>query len=341
MELVRAATLTGYFEVAAELKLDTLPLLRDAGLARSVVADPDGMLPARAVAHLLEASASAANCPSLAVRMAERRTIADLGMVSLLIAHQPTLREAFSVMQRYRNRINSTLVLQVDERGGVAVVQEQWALDPPMASRQADELALGVLAGLGAWLLGKSWQIEEVYSAHFAPQSSDGAIYARLFGAPMRFGSDFTGLVLAGSLLDAPNPRADPALAAHAKRMAETMMAEAERSLKQEVEEAILLQLPAGGASLAATARALGVRPRTLQRRLEVAGQLFAAILEAVRRRQAARHLANPRLTVTEVAELCGYASLSAFTRWHTQAYGISPHQLRKRPPAFPLENGL
>lgn len=325
MELVRAATLTGYFEVAAELRLDTLPLLRDAGLARNVVADPDRMIPARAVAYLLEASAGAADCPSLAMRMAERRTVADLGMVSLLIAHQPTLREAFGVMQRYRNRINSTLVLQIDERRGIAVVQEQWALDPPLVSRQADELALGVLAGLGAWLLGKSWQIEEVHSAHCAPTASHGAIYGRLFGAPMRFDSDFTGLVLAARLLDVPNPRADPALAAHAKRMADTLMAAAERSLEQEVEESILLQLPTGGASLGSTARALGLGPRTLQRRLEVAGQPFAAILEAVRCRLAARHLANPRLTVTEVAELCGYASVSAFTRWHTKSFGISP----------------
>lgn len=235
-------------------------------------------------------------------------------------------------MQRYRNRINSTLVLQVDERGGVAVVQEQWALDPPLVFRQADELALGVLAGLGAWLLGKSWRIEEVHSAHRATPPSDSAIYARLFGAPMRFDSDFTGLVLSAPLLDVPNPRADPALAAHAKRMAETMIAEAERSLEQEVEEAILLQLPAGGASVASTARALGVRPRTLQRRLEVAGQPFGEILEAIRRRQAARLLANPRLTVTEIAELCGYTSLSAFSRWHTKAYGNSPRRLRKGP---------
>lgn len=330
MELVRAATLTGYFQVAAELRLDTLPLLRRAGLARGIVADPDRMIPARSVIHLLEESALAAHCPSLAVRMAERRTVADLGIVSLLIAHQPTLREAFSVMQRYRNRINSTLVLQVDERGGVAVVQEQWALDPPLVSRQSDELALGVLAGLGAWLLGSSWRIAEVHSAHPLPPPADSAIYARLFAAPIRFGSDFTGLVLSAALLDLPNPRADAALAAHAKRLTETMMAETARSLEQEVEEAILLQLPEGGASLAATARALGLHPRTLQRRLDASGQPFGAILDAVRRRQTVRHLANPRLTVTDVAALAGYSSLSAFTRWHKQAFGIAPRRTRK-----------
>lgn len=341
MELVRAATLTGYFQVAAELRLDTLPLLRDAGLARGIVADPDRMIPARSVIHLLEQSAKAANCLSFAVRMAERRTIADLGLVSLLIAHQPSLREAISVMQRYRNRLNSTLVLQVDEQDGIAVVQEQWALDPPLVSRQADELALGVLAGLFAWLLGNAWKIEEVHSAHPAPPSTDSAVFVGCFGAPVRFGSDFTGLVLSASLLDSPNPRADAALAAHAKRMIETMMAEAERSLEQEVEEAILLQLPEGGASLASTARALGLHPRTLQRRLEVAEQPFAAIHDAVRRRQAARHLSNSRMTVTEVAELCGYASLSAFSRWHTQAVGISPHRFRRQALASSLGRAL
>ena len=331
MELVRAATLSGYFEVAAELQLDTLPLLRRARLARSIIAEPDRMLPARSVVQLLEESAAATNCPSFAVRMAARRTIADLGMVSLLIAHQPTLREAFNVMQRYRNRINSTLVLQVEEHGEVAVVQEQWALDPPLVSRQSDELALGVLAGLGAWLLGSAWQIDEVHSAHPAPPPADSAIYDRAFGARMRFDSDFTGLVMATSLLDVPNPRADIALAAHARRMAEAMMTEAGRTLPQEVEEAILLQLPTGGASLSATARALGVQPRTLQRRLDEQGQPFGAILDAIRSRQATRYLANPRLSVTEISELSGYASLSAFTRWHTKTFGISPHRFRKQ----------
>lgn len=331
MELVRAASLSGYFEVAEGLHLDTLPLLRSAGLARAVLADPDRMIPARSVVYLLEETARVANCQSLGVRMAGLRTMADLGMVSLLIAHQPTLREAFNVMQHYRNRINSTLVLQVEESRGVAVVQEQWVLDPPLVSRQSDELALGVVARLGEWLLGDAWQIEEAHSAHCAPSRAEHAVYTRLFGAPLRFGSDITGLVLSAALLDLPNPRADPALAAHARRMAETMMAEAARSLEQEVEEAILLQLPTGGASLSATARALGLQPRTLQRRLDEQGQPFGAILSAIRNRQATRLLANPRLTVTEVAQLSGYASLSAFTRWHTRTFGLSPQHIRKQ----------
>ena len=330
MELVRAATLTGYFRVAAQLGLDPVPLLRQAGLTRAMLADPARMIPARASIALLEASAERSQCPSFALRMAGLRTVADLGLVSLLIAHQPNLRAAFRLMQRYRNRINSTLVLQLEEHGEVVVVQEQWALDPPLVSPQSDELALGVIAGLGAWMLGPVWQIEEVRFAHPPPALAEQTVYARAFHAPLVFGADFFGLVLTPAVLDAPNPRADPALATQAMRMAESLIAEVPRSLEQEVEEALLLQLPEGEASLGRTARALALHPRTLQRRLEAAGTPFAALLDSVRRRQAARWLANPQLSLTEVSELTGYASLSAFTRWYSSAHGLTPSKARK-----------
>ena len=114
--------------------------------------------------------------------------------------------------------------------------------------------------------------------------------------------------------------------------MAEAMIVDTARSLDQEVSEAIALQLPEGGASLAITARALALHPRTLQRRLEAAGTPFAALLDAARRQQAARHLANPRLSLTQVAELTGYASLSAFTRWYRASHGEAPSRARAKP---------
>ena len=125
MELIRAATLIGLQPTAAQLGLDPMPLLRRAGLSPTMIADPDRMIPARSAIHLLEECARAAQCPTFALRMSQHRTIADLGLVSLLIAHQPNLREAIAVMQRYRNRINSTLLIQLEETGGVAVLRDR------------------------------------------------------------------------------------------------------------------------------------------------------------------------------------------------------------------------
>ena len=68
MELVRAASLTGYFDVAEQLRLDVRPLLRQAGLAPPMMSNPEQMLPARPVVRLLEESATASGCMTYVVR---------------------------------------------------------------------------------------------------------------------------------------------------------------------------------------------------------------------------------------------------------------------------------
>ncbi len=143
MELVRAASLTGYFAVAGELQLNVTPLLRRAGLSRTMMSDPEQMLPARSVVHLLEDSADAAACTTFGLRMAEYRQLSDLGLVSLLIVHQPTLGDALDVLSEYRNRINSNLTLQVEHHDDAIFLREHFALQQPLYSRQVNDLALG------------------------------------------------------------------------------------------------------------------------------------------------------------------------------------------------------
>src|SRR3954454_17341737 len=98
MELVRAASLSGYFAVAGELALNVTPLLRRAGLPRMMVSDPEQMLPARSVVHLLEDSADASACMTFGLRMGEHRQLSDLGLVSLLFFDQPTLVDALDFL---------------------------------------------------------------------------------------------------------------------------------------------------------------------------------------------------------------------------------------------------
>ncbi len=111
MELVRAASLTGYFAVAEQLGVDVAPLLRRAGLSRAMTADPEQMLPAGLVMRLLERTADTSGCITFGLRMAVERELSDIGMISLLIVHQPTLGAALEVLSEYRTRINSNLTL--------------------------------------------------------------------------------------------------------------------------------------------------------------------------------------------------------------------------------------
>jgi len=331
MELVRAASLTGYFAVAEELGLDTFPLLRRAGLSRSMLVNPEHMLPARPVLRLLEESADAARCITFGLRMAEKRGLADLGMVSLLIAHQSTLRDALSVLTQFRNRINSTLVLRVEEFENMVLLQERFAVDPPMHCRQADDLALGVLDQMGREVLGADWQPIAICLPYHPPPPSERPIFQRLFSSPLEFNSDYEGILLNSADLDRANPRTNPALAQHARNLVNAMIDPGERSVVQEVEQAIQLLMPGGRATIASVADSLGMTVRTLQRRLESDRASFTELLDRVRVREVNRHISQRRMRLTDVADALGYSSLSAFSNWYRGRFGESPRDARTR----------
>ena len=328
-ELVRVAALTGYLEIVGRLGLDPLPHLREAGLSRDMLLNPELMIPARAAIRLMESTAEASGCQTLGLRMAACRGLADLGMISLLIAHQPTLRAALDTLARNRHRMNSTLVLSVDEMGEAVVLREDFALDPPVYSRQASDLALGVLARMCGSVLGPDWHPECVCFSYPRPER-DFDIYRQLFGCPVHFDSEFNGIVLHPADLDRVNPRAEPALALHATMLIESVMAEERATLTQEVEHAILKLLPSGKVSIKAIPAALGMNLRTLQRGLEADGTSFTEIHDRIRAQLANQHLANRRMRLTDIADLLGYSSLGAFTRWYGQTFGATPSSARK-----------
>ena len=332
MELVRAASLTGYFAVAEELRLDVTRLMRDAGVTRAMIANPELMLPARSVVRLLEASAEASGCMTFGLRMAEKRQLSDFGMISLLIVHQPTLREAFEVLGEYRNRINSNLTPQIDELGDTALLREVFALHPPMVSRQVDDLALGVLYKMCQSQMGEGWRPQCICLSYERPPAAERGIYDRLFDCPLQFGADFEGIVIDARELDRRNPRADEALARHARQLVGAMIDPGTRTMAEEVEQSIRLLMPAGRATIGGVADALGTNIRTLQRRLDREETSFSQILDRVRVQQVSQHFANRRLRLTDIAHLLGYSTLASFSAWYRQRFGETPTRGRAVP---------
>lgn len=329
-ELVRVAALTGYFETMAGLGCDPGPLLRQQGLSADLLINPEQLIPARAAVRLLERSAAATGCMTLGLRMAEGRALANLGATSLLIAHQPTLRHALNALREFRARINSTLVLHVERAGSDIILREDFALHRPEPSRQSSDLALGVLMRLCAEVLGPDWAPQLVCFTHPGPVANELPILSRLFRGPVQFDSEFNGIVFSQADLDRPNPRADDQLARHARRLLDAAMSPVERSSTEAVEHLIRLLMPAGRASIQNCAASMGVTVRTLQRMLERESTNFTDLLTRARMQLATQYLANPRMRVTDVADMLGYSSIGAFTRWHMQTFRKSPRQARQ-----------
>ena len=80
--------------------------------------------------------------------------------------------------------------------------------------------------------------------------------------------------------------------------------------------EMVTSLLPTGHATIARVASDLGTNRRTLHRQLAARGTSFTEILDASRRALVETYLADGSRSLTDIAGLLGYASLSAFSRW-------------------------
>jgi AraC-like DNA-binding protein len=176
--------------------------------------------------------------------------------------------------------------------------------------------------------MGGSWFPE---CAHFAfDRPAQLETYRRYFQCDLQFANNFTGLSFKASDLDKRNPEGDAAMARQAEGLLRLVPTPRE-TFSDRTKHVIYLLLPGGTANVEAVARNLGIGVRSLQRELEKEGVTFARLLHETRRELARRYLAGATHPIAEIAELVGYSSPSAFSRWFSAEFGMPPHVWRSQ----------
>ncbi len=326
--LVRAACLTNYSEVARAGGLDPARMLLEAGLSPSVEREPDLMIPVERVGHLLQASAIKSGNESFGLCMAESRRLSNLGAVGMLIRDQATLRDSLELLIRYQPLLNGSLSLMIEAHADVVVLREEVrAGKPQQPTRQRIELALGVMLRLMQRFLGADWQPRRVCFEHPAPH--DAGVHHRLFGYGVEFNADFNGIVCAKADLDVRNPSADPAMARYAQQLLDASITPLKPAMVDDVRRTTLLLLPSGRGTIEQVAEHLGVATRTIQRGLADQGLSFSALVNDIRRELATRHVMESDRPLTEVAMMLGFSAPSAFSRWYHGQFGCSAKDSR------------
>ncbi|MFD7845511.1 AraC family transcriptional regulator [Nocardia sp. NPDC059764] len=325
--LARYAALHRYVELGQSLGLDPVALIRAGGLDPASLSLQDRWVPAAAIADLLERSAIASGNEDFGLLLAERRRFANLGPLSLVIRDEPDVRGALRVLSRHENMYNEALRTRLTEDNGIATIRLALDLGGPGSTRQAIELAVGVLHGLLRGFLGSEWQPLEVRFSHPAPR--DRRTHHRVLGSHLVFDADFNGILTYATDLDAPNVMSDPQLRAYAQQLLDSTPDARTTTTLDRVRELIELLLPTGRCSADQVARSLGVDRRTIHRHLAAEGETFTTLVDSTRA-ELARHLvANRRHTLTEIAELLAFSAPANFTRWFRQRHGCTPSQWR------------
>jgi AraC-like DNA-binding protein len=165
------------------------------------------------------------------------------------------------------------------------------------------------------------------------PAPSTDAEHRRLFGCSVRFEAALSAIVIDRSALALRMREPDPALNGILERHAAMLVGQlgTETDLEGRTRRAILIGLRDTDVLIASTARRLGMSPRTLQRRLQDAGQSYDELLEATRRELARRYLGDATLSIQEVAHLLAFGDLRGFYRAFRRWEDCTPAEYRQR----------
>lgn len=328
MREVRAASLIGFVEVAYFVGLDPFEMLRRAKISPRFLDDPENRHAARPVAEMIENAAVQSGCESFGLLMADCRSFASLGPVSLLLEHLGTVGEVLGALNDYRRLMNDVVSLECIPGKETSVFC--WTIAPGFEKTQVIDLAVGVIYRVLTEALGGNWAPEAVHFRH--PPPRDPKVFRQFFHVPIEFDSKFSGYSCATKSLSAATPRPEPVMADHARRLLELVPLHGEYTpISDAAHRAISLLLPNANAKLSTVAANLGMNERMLQRRLALEGKSFEALLNETRKDTAQRFLVASQQPVGIIAELLGYSSTGAFTRWFVSEFGKPPSAWRKQ----------
>ena len=135
-------------------------------------------------------------------------------------------------------------------------------------------------------------------------------------GGSVSFENPTDAFSLPTAEIHVPSPHADLNLHASAVDLLEGAVRQVSGSANLKVRVARLLATnPSGRLDSGAAAKALGVSPRTLNRRLADTGSSYRHLLDSELRARAERLLSGGAYTHAEIAERLGYADPTSFSR--------------------------
>lgn len=312
--LARSASLMGFQAVVTEAGHDALALVRAADLPETCLDEPDLKVPTAKLLDLLERGASQTGLEDLGLRMAVKRPFSNLGTFGLVLREQPDVRRVLAAMSSTVWVQTEGVHLRVEESGDLAIVT--FAIAPALGRgvRQAVELSAAVAMRVLQRFLGEDWCPDMVLFRHNAPRSA--ARHRAVFGSVPLFLQDRDALVLRRRDLDTALPESDARTAANLARYLEFVAGARPQDLASQVREVMADLLPSGQCRLERVAEQLNLQPRTLHRRLGERDTRFGTLLQEVRLAAFQRYSQSGDRSFSDMSDLLGFSSLSAFSRW-------------------------
>jgi AraC-like DNA-binding protein len=309
------------------LGLDPYHMLRRAGLPVAALDQHDYQIPVDRVQALLADCAKSAASQDFGLQVGAAFKLSMKGPLALLMRQQPNVRSALEVLQRYLRYQNDNVDLRTEPRVGGLVVIPELISPRTRTSRQMIDMTVAMYVQTFRGLLGDDWSPQCVAFAD--PPPADPRPYEAVLGR-VKFGRAQNGFFLTEKDLETPLPEADPQMAREIVRYIEASAPQQAATTAEAVRALILRLLPEGDCSVDRVAQHLGVDRRTIHRRLAIEDRSFTQLLDEARREIATWQLIHSDQPLSDVTAMVGFSSLSTFSRWFRQAFGMQPSEYRR-----------
>lgn len=337
-----AASVSIAFVHSALLALDEAQrahTLRRAEIAPTLLAQADARVPAAAFARLWMAVAQVLDDEFFGLD-ARRMKVGSFAMLCHAVAGERVLGLALKAALAGFGLFLDDVSASLKVAHGQAQVLVANRIPPrrlgPVARRFADETLLVMLHGLLCFLAGRRVALARLDWAH--PRPAHAEEYRRMFSPVIRFDAPATALVFDARLLQAEVAVDGAALRAFLRDAPQSVFLKqvAGAALSDRVRRRCRQALQQGEAAptLQVLAADLQLSPATLRRRLEAEGATWQQLKDAVRRELALQLLAEPALTVDEIADRLGFNDASTFYRAFRKWTGQAPGAWRQALPA-------
>lgn len=324
---VRAASLTGMTALCRSYGVDAGVILRQAGLPSSIESQPDRRVAVTSVNLALELAALTCGCPDFGLRLSELRGFSNLGPISLLARDEPTVGDAIRAIAKYLPLHNDALVVTQEIYDDIAVLRCDIVVAG--TKTQANDIAVAMQYRILVNFAGPLCRAEQICLSR--PQPADISKYREVFGQSLTFDAEFDGIVVKTSVLDQPNPMAEAGLRPYASQFLRMSDPGHGAPAAERVRRLLETLLSNRRCTASFIATQLGVSRRTLTRALEAEGTTFLALLDQTRAEIARRHLEGGDRPLSEIADLLGFSSQSAFSTWFLRKFDTPPRQWRQQ----------
>ena len=203
-------------------------LLKEVGLRRADVSDPDNRIPYAAVLALIERAATTLGDASYGLRLGAAQEARDNGMLGFLMLNSPTLLDALSNAQRYFRVLGEGEDIEIERMGPHVTLRFRETDKALRGLRHNSEYIAAIIVRACRDMTRKRISPVRAEFMHGRPNAK--VAYADYLACPVRFHADWDALTYDADTMHLPVIGADSKLSKVLERACQKILGPPQRS---------------------------------------------------------------------------------------------------------------